>query len=241
MALSYHGVRAFGAKNPTLPRYREEMAQATARFDRIARPYRWMEYMTLGALLQRTRVHFLPELHGCRRAVVLGDGDGRFLAELLRGNPELVADAVDTSEAMLGLLARRTDPARVTTHHRSALDFEPSGPVDLIATHFFLDCLTQDEVDALCLRLAGSLIPGGLWVVSDFRIPDGAMQWPARLYVGTLYRVFGLLTGLTVRRLPDFASALTAAGLTRMGVRHRLFGLLTGELWGKARGQRSES
>jgi SAM-dependent methyltransferase len=235
MALSYHGVRAFGAKNPTLPRYREEMAQGTAGFDRIARPYRWLEYLALGPLLQRTRVHFLPQLQDRRRAIVMGDGDGRFLAELLRGNPKLVANAVDTSEAMLGLLARRTDPARVTTHLMSALDFTPSGPVDLIATHFFLDCLTQDEVDALCLRLAGRLAPGGLWVVSDFRIPAGPMHWPARLYVGMLYRVFGLLTGITVRRLPDFASALTAAGLTRMGVRYRLFGLLTSELWSRER------
>lgn len=200
-------------------------------FDAIARPYRWLEYLTLGPLLQRTRLHFLPQLLDRRRAVVLGDGDGRFLAELLRRDPELKADAVDTSATMLALLAQRTDPARVTTHHIDALAFEPGAPVDLIATHFFLDCLTQAEVEALCARLAKSLLPGGLWVVSDFRIPAGVMHWPARLYVGLLYRIFGLFTGLAVRRLPDFASGLAAAGLTRIGVRDRLFGLLTSELW----------
>jgi SAM-dependent methyltransferase len=207
------------------------MAKAPVSFDAIARPYRWMEYLTLGPLLQCARVHFLPELDGCRRALVLGDGDGRFLAALLRRNSLVAADAVDTSAAMLGLLARRTDPARVATHRMSALDFEPGTPVDLVATHFFLDCLTQEEVDGLCLRLADRLVPGGLWVVSDFRIPTGPMHWPARIYVGLLYRVFGLLTGLRVRRLPDFASALAAAGLVRIGVRDRLFGLLTSELW----------
>lgn len=200
-------------------------------FDSIARAYRWLEYATLGPLLQRTRMQFLPRLLDCSHALVLGDGDGRFLAELLRRNPRVQVEAVDTSAAMLALLRERTGDVRVTTHRMSALDFAPAGTVDLIATHFFLDCLTQVEVDALCVRLAESLQPGGLWVVSEFRIPTGGMRLPGRMYVGALYRVFGLLTGLQVRHLPDFASSLRAAGLVRVGLRHRFFGLLTSELW----------
>jgi SAM-dependent methyltransferase len=206
-------------------------AQSPVSFDRIARAYRWLEYATLGPLLQRTRLHFLPRMLECRRAVVLGDGDGRFVAELLRSNTVVRVDAVDTSATMLDLLRRRAATHRVTTHRQSALNFYPVHDVDLVATHFFLDCLTQAEVDALTLRLAARLVPGGLWVVSDFRIPAGPMHWAARLYVGMLYRLFGVLTGLQVRHLPDHASALTAAGLTLVAVRHRLFGLLTSELW----------
>ncbi len=200
-------------------------------FDRIARPYRWLEYGTLGPLLQRTRVYFLPQMLDCRQALVLGDGDGRFVAELLRRNERVRVDAVDTSGAMLALLERRAGSERVTTHRLQAMDYVPEAGTDLVATHFFLDCLTQAEVDALALRVAGGLVPGGLWVVSDFRIPAGVMRWPARLYVGMLYRVFGFLTGLHVRRLPDHVAALTAAGLTRIGLRRRLFGVLTSELW----------
>jgi len=205
----------------------------SANFDGMARAYRWLEYLTLGPLLQRTRVHFLPLLRDCRSAIVLGDGDGRFLAALLRQNTTLHADAVDSSASMLALLSRRTDPARVTTHHVDALDFRPKETVDLIATHFFLDCLTQDEVDTLTQRLVTSLKPGGLWVVSDFRIPAGLMHLPARLCVGVLYRIFGLLTGLQVRHLPDINGALSKAGLTRIGLHHWLFGLLTSELWSR--------
>jgi len=220
-------------KNPPPRRYSGVMRKThrPVSFDPIARPYRWLEYITLGPLLQRTRVYFLPQMLDCKRAVVLGDGDGRFLAELLRCNPQVHVDAVDTSRAMLALLEERAGCARVTTHRQSALSFEPGAEIDLITTHFFLDCLTQQEVDALTLRLAARLVPGGLWTVSDFRIPAGVMRWPARLYVGMLYRAFGILTGLQVRHLPDHAAALTAAGLTRIGHRHRLFGMLTSELW----------
>ena len=209
------------------------MAQASnpVSFDRIARPYRWLEYLTLGPLLQRTRLHFLPQLLTQRRALVLGDGDGRFLAELLHRNPTLCADAVDTSAVMLALLTERTGTARVTPHQQSALDYQPTAPIDLIVTHFFLDCLRQSELEALIERLVPHLTPDALWVVSDFRIPTGPMRWPARLYVGLLYRVFGLLTGLRIRHLPNFASALEAAGLIRVGFHHRLFSLLTSELW----------
>jgi hypothetical protein len=52
-------------------------------FDRIARPYRWLEYLTLGRSLERAREVFLPLLKDRRQALILGDGDGRFTARLL--------------------------------------------------------------------------------------------------------------------------------------------------------------
>ena len=42
----------------------------TPNFDRVARIYRWAEYLTLGPLLQRTRAYFLPQLADRRRALV---------------------------------------------------------------------------------------------------------------------------------------------------------------------------
>ena len=46
----------------------------TLNFDRLARPYRWLEYATFGRTLERCRFHFLPALTSARRALVLGDG-----------------------------------------------------------------------------------------------------------------------------------------------------------------------
>ena len=79
-------------------------------FNRIAKPYRWLEFLTLGRALERCRLHFLPELAASRNALVLGDGDGRFLAALLAANPHLNADAVDSSAAMLELARQRLGP-----------------------------------------------------------------------------------------------------------------------------------
>jgi len=207
-------------------------------FNRIARPYRWLEYLTLGRALERCRLHYLPSLLQQKHALLLGDGDGRFLAQLLARNQYLQADAVDTSATMLRLLRQRCEAtapsttARLQTHQASALTVPIEGKsYDLIVTHFFLDCLSQPELDALVTRIAPRLTPGALWLISDFRIPSGLMRLPAKFLIRTLYLAFRILTGLRTTRLPDHSSSLTQAGLTRIARQHRLAGLLVTELW----------
>lgn len=206
-------------------------------FDPIARPYRWMEYLSFGRALERCRFHFLPALAHCRCGLVLGDGDGRFVERLLVANPALHADVVDVSSAMLELLTRRSvatvpDGARrLRIYQADALEFAPAGHYDLIVTNFFLDCLTQSEVEQLAQQLAGHAELGALWLVSDFRIPAGFMHWPARIMVRLLYLGFRILTGLRTNRLPDHLLALRAAGFTRTAQHLSLAGMLISELW----------
>ena len=139
---------------------------------------------------------------------------------------------------MLHTLLRRagTNAARVHTHCADARTWQPANPpYDLVATHFFLDCLSADEVRSLADRLREALSPSGLWVVSEFAIPEGAFgRWVARPVVWLLYRAFALLTGLAVRNLPNHSAALRAAGFTLRQRRSFLRGLLVAELWAAA-------
>ncbi|AEU36020.1 class I SAM-dependent methyltransferase [Granulicella mallensis] len=202
-------------------------------FDPIARLYRWAEYLSLGPLLQHTRTHLLPQLTDRRSAFVLGDGDGRFLARLLAQNPLLQALAVDTSATMLQLLQRRCGFAsgRLSVQQASALTATPRRDTDLIVTHFFLDCLTQAEVDELTQRLSAQAQPGTLWLLSDFHVPSGAVGPMARLYIRALYLAFRLLTGLRVKSLPDPQASLARAGFIAIDKHERLFGMIYTELW----------
>jgi ubiquinone/menaquinone biosynthesis C-methylase UbiE len=203
-------------------------------FDHVARIYRWAEYLTLGPLLARTRNHFLPQLTHCHRALILGDGDGRFTANLLDHQPHLHALAVDTSATMLHLLRNRClhSITRLQTLQASALAISPSPGTDLIATHFFLDCLTQPEVDALTQHISAQLHPGALWLVSDFGQPHPRTLRPlAALYIRTLYLVFRILTGLRVTHLPNPQSALSNANFDRIARYNLLWGLIYTEIW----------
>jgi len=203
-------------------------------FDRVARIYRFAEYLSLGNLLQRTRTHFLHNLPSRHQAFVLGDGDGRFLARLLSRRPHLSALAVDTSGTMLQLLRHRCQPyiQRVRTLQASALTVTPPPNTDLIVTHFFLDCLTQAELTTLTQNLAALTAPGTLWLLSDFALPANPILRPfAALYIRSLYFAFRILTGLRVTHLPDPQSALNAAGFTRTARHEFLFGLIYTEIW----------
>ncbi len=205
-------------------------------FDPIARVYRWAEYLALGPLLHRTRLHFLKEFTAARQVMVLGDGDGRFAAALLRQAPHAHLGAVDTSKAMLGLLRDRCtrdgNAGRLTITHASALDIQPLPKCDLIATHFFLDCLTQPEVDTLAVQLGTGVQPGCRWVLSEFGLPRSRLARPlAQAYIGFLYFVFGCVTKMRVRGLPDPQHALRLAGFRRLGRWEWLGGFVYSELW----------
>ena len=212
-------------------------------FDRLARLYRWMELATFGPWLWRCRRAFLAEAAGYRHALVLGDGDGRFTARLLAENSAITIDAVDASPAMLKALTRRAgrNVARVRTHLADARLWRPglssdalakNQRYDLIVTHFFLDCLTTEEVQSLASELRRAVAPSTLWLVSEFAIPAGWFgRMVARPLIRSLYLAFGWLTGLTVRTLPDHQSALGAAGFILLRRRTWLVGLLISELW----------
>jgi cyclopropane fatty-acyl-phospholipid synthase-like methyltransferase len=208
-------------------------------FDLIAKPYRWMEYLTFGRLLERCRFFRLPSLTAARRALVLGDGDGRFVARLLAANREVRVDAVDLSPAMLALLKERAHrlgqqaECRLTIHCVDVRSFEPpTAGYDLVVTHFFLDCLTTEEVQDLAKRLYARLSPGARWIVSDFgQGEQGIATVFSRIVVGLLYLAFRVLTRLQVRTLPDHATALEEAGFQRQSCQTWLRGLLISEEW----------
>lgn len=209
----------------------------TPDFDRIARAYRWMEYFTFGPSLSRCRFAFFPGLATARKALILGDGDGRFTARLLQANPTVHVHAVDASPAMLRLLRHRAGPlsSRLSTEVADARFWTPppsAEPFDLVVTHFFLDCLTTPEIHTLAARILPRLAPGARWIVSEFALPSGPIARAfARPLIACLYWAFSLLTGLSIRNLPDHPAALSHSGFTRQSRRKFLRGLLVSEIW----------
>ena len=210
-------------------------AETAPDFDRLAHIYRWMEWFSFGPFLSRCRCAFLGSLNNRRRALVLGDGDGRFAARLLNENRDVTIDAVDASGAMLRELRRRVESHgdRLTTHTSDARRFAPPRRAyDLIVTHFFLDCLTTEEVESLATRQHSHTREGALWVISEFAVPAGWFgRAVARPLISFLYWAFACLTGLKIHCLPDHRFALEQAGWSLEREQHWLGGLLVSELW----------
>lgn len=204
-------------------------------FDRLAGSYRWLEKLTFGDLLWTCRCAHLDAMRSARTALILGDGDGRFTARLLEVNPLVEIDAIDASSAMLRALAGRAGAhrERVRTHLADARLFTPPlQHYDLVVTHFFLDCLTTQEITALATRLRQHLSSSSRWVISDFAVRDGWFGTIfARPLVTALYLAFAMLARTRVFRLPDRHSALTTAGFVPQSTVSFASGLLFSEIW----------
>ena len=213
------------------------------RFDRLAPHYRRLEAATFGPLLHWCRTALLDQLGDARRVVILGEGDGRFLADFLHRNRAATVDVIDASPAMNALAKSRVEPVpgasgRVRFHRADARAFDlPRGIYDLAVTNFFLDCFPASELGPLVDRIADSLTPGGRWLVGDFARPARPIhRAPARVALAVMYACFRLETRIAAGSLVDPRPLLRARGLGVLGARRRLGGFLVSELWGQSDG-----
>jgi hypothetical protein len=114
-----------------------------------------------------------------------------------------------------------------------ALDWSiPEEKYDLVATHFFLDCFRERELERLVKLLAGSAQPEAIWLLTDFREPDrGWPRWRAKILLAGLYAFFRATTGLSASRLTPPEKYLTGAGFRLRERRLESFGFAYADLW----------
>ena len=202
-------------------------------FDRIAPHYHRIESCCAGRVLQKCRTAFLDEIGTPARVLILGEGDGRFLAELLRLHPQAEVTCVDASAAMLQLARSRTDPAaRVELIHADILTWTHPAAYDLIVTHFVLDCFRPEELAAVVGKLAAGAVPGTRWLVSDFRVPTaGPTKWLARGVLRFLYAFFSSVASVPADHLTPPDAFLRHTGFVLRERRLHRWGLLHSDLW----------
>ncbi len=209
-------------------------------FDPLAAHYWWLEAVTFGPLLQWCRTAHLGWLADRRQALVVGDGDGRFLAALVRAYPGLAVDALDVSPGMTARSRRRVCRLPGAGRVRFVVaDIRtaplPAGGYDLIVTHFLLDCFPADELAAVVARLAAAARPGARWLVGDFAVPPGRWRGrAARLALAGMYAVFRAVAGLRAAELIDPAPLLAGRGFVPTADATRLGGFLRSRVWDRA-------
>jgi len=200
--------------------------------DRIAPFYRFFEHAAFGGRLQRHRLAFQYAAEGKRRALVLGDGDGRFTEALALSYPDLEIDSIELSAGMV-MQARKRAGKRVSIIGADVMEFPfARARYDVVFTHFFLDCFSISDLDKLISRVSEALTAEAVWVVSDFR--QARSGWH-RIYtwawLAAMYSFFGLITGLKTRRLPDYEQALASAGFVKSKERMSADGLIVSQWW----------
>lgn len=160
--------------------------------------------------MQRARTCWIDTIARPKRTLILGEGDGRFLCELVRAYPKIDVDCIDASEAMLQLARarlRRTHPesfSRVHFIREDILKWSPRKSYDLLVTHFFLDCFPGRELQAIIAKLASAAEPGAVWLIADFTIPRKKFaRAHARLWLRMMYTFFRATAGIAANELVD--------------------------------------
>ena len=216
------------------------MSAHAPRYDRVARLFRPLEYITFGRSLERARERGLADLAAPRHALLLGEGDGRFLAELARRFPRTTIDCIDGSGGMLAIAERRLrtsvpDAAsRVRFVEAEILTggWEGKDAYDLVVTNFVLDCFDPEGIGELVRKVSRLVAPEATWLVADFANGHGRFaKLRSTAWLSILYAFFATATGQAVRRLHDPDESLAGGGWRReRRTAHRL-GLLRSETW----------
>ena len=187
-------------------------------FDKMARLYRWLEYVAFQKDLERCRFALLPALEGCQRVLTIGEGDGRFVAELVRRYPTIEVDCLEGSAAMIARAKERLPGGTSATfYHVDALAWEyPADRYDAVVTCFFLDCFTASTLSGWLDRSRRTLRPSGLWAVAEFSdTQTGWRRWSHRLLLSVMYAFFRVMTRLEAGALPDWKGIFIEQGAIR--------------------------
>jgi len=185
-------------------------------FDSLAKIYSTLEWLAFGGGLERARFCLLNHLRDCQDILLLGEGDGRCLARLVKIAPSAHFHYVDGSPAMLARAASRLheqDRARVTFTCADALAWSPPpASYDAVVTLFFLDCFSENEVKTLVAKLQPALRSGSKWLWVDFILPThGLARLRAQILLPIMYAFFRWRTGLATKILPPSEEILCSA------------------------------
>jgi ubiquinone/menaquinone biosynthesis C-methylase UbiE len=200
-----------------------------------------MEAVLAGRILQRCRTRWLSEVRGARRALLVGEGNGRFLEAGLAQLPQCRFVVIDASPAMLAQALRRCARSRGTsrvTFHRADLrttsitDLVP-GEFDLVVTNYFLDCFDADELRAVIQNIRGAVARSAHWLVADFSMPIAGWRRRAWVVLSMAYTFFRLTTGVSARCVTVPDTLLWGTGFKLLNRQTANAGLIHADLWAR--------
>ena len=169
----------------------------------------------------------------------MGEGNGRFLVELVRAQPELHIDCIDASSRMLEMANRRVAKempnavlrVRFLNENIETCALDQAG-YDLIVTHFVLDCFDHDQLEVVIPKLATAAAPDATWLVADFREPrKGLARMHARMWLKAMYLFFRVTAGLRTQKLIDPDWPIRRCGFILQQEELARYGMLKSQMW----------
>jgi ubiquinone/menaquinone biosynthesis C-methylase UbiE len=143
---------------------------------------------------------------GGRRILLIGEGNGRFLFEVVKQTSSASITVVDSSTRMLAAASRRIATvdcsSRIELIHSDILEWRAApGSYDRIVTHFFLDLFPPDRIRRVVEKISHLATGDCLWINVDFTCEKQSP--PQKFLMWAQYRFFRIFAGIEVSRLFD--------------------------------------
>ena len=184
-------------------------------FDLVANFYPLLEQLVFGSTLNQARGFFAREIGTGKEILLIGEGNGRFLCEMMKQTSSASFTVVDSSARMLAAAGRRIAP--ITPSRRIewiCADFlkwpAPVALYDRVVTHFFLDLFGSDRICQIVEKISRITTEDALWVNVDFT-PEGR-GLHQKILMWTQYRFFHRFSGIEASRLFDARSWIGQGG-----------------------------
>jgi ubiquinone/menaquinone biosynthesis C-methylase UbiE len=203
-------------------------------FDSVAPFYVLLEKLSFGDELNIARQAFIETVLHAGNALLIGEGNGRFLGDCLRSKTGGAITVLDSSRKMLDLLESRIKGIRHETNLElvceGILDWrlENTGAFDVVVTHFFLDLFRPIMQRRVIEKITSMANKETSWVIVDYQ-PSNATG-VLSLINWLQYRFDRLLSGVDTDRHYDPSDLLREFGWRVEKERHFLNGGVVAQL-----------
>jgi len=186
-----------------------------ANFDHVAVLYPLLEQLVFGSALSRSRSVFMQEVIEGKNLLLIGEGNGRFLSDIVKQNSASAITVVDSSSQMLSAAAKRIAAidgcAKVRFLNADFLDWQsPFAHYDRIVTHYFLDLYRPDRIRRIVEQISCLATEDSRWINVDFTKANPRMRQTFLMWAQ--YRFFRTCAGIEAERLFDPLSYIEQAG-----------------------------
>lgn len=181
-------------------------------FDLLAPWYDLLLTIPPGKHIKGSQYFFIDQLPFCEKVLIIGEGTGSFLKEILLKKKTKRIWVVENSKAMVRAAEKKikrlpeSEKAKVRFITTPFQEFHTEEKFDLIVTNFFLDLFAEPTVRSMGVKIREMLRPQGSWYFTDFvpLVSSDEYGWFKKTYIQILYCFFSVVTGIEGKQLPDF-------------------------------------
>lgn len=173
--------------------------------------YDFLTGLVFGKTLFRAQVYLLNNIKPGNKILIAGGGTGKILEAITSiHHAGLKITYVDVSEKMIAASNKRNTGKNKVTFINAAIESSKlPDNFDVVITPFLLDNFTEENLQKIFSRIDQLLLPGGLWLNTDFQLTGKRWQ---KIMAGSMLIFFRIICAIEAKKLPDIQNCFNNNG-----------------------------